>query len=139
MVFNDSDLPLWQVPRDVYRQALVSMRELHRQVAPLGRLGSMLVASLEDVRNLLRENGFDPGASYILGDSPLVLLTALQSGFEPDACSSESVRRPRPHLGPDGRFDFTGAGAPVRAFTRLDVRLMLADLLALLADHADRE
>ena len=138
VVFNDSDLPLWQVPRDVYRQALVSMRELARRVAPLGALGSLLVQSLEGVLTLLRDHGLDPGATYVLGDSPLVLLAALQSGFEPDACSCESVRRPRPQVRADGTFDFTGAGAEVRVFTRLDLRLMIEDLVAVLADHAAR-
>src|SRR3712207_8005339 len=32
VVFNDSTIPLWQVPRNVYRQCLVSMTELlHRR------------------------------------------------------------------------------------------------------------
>jgi purine nucleosidase len=139
VVFNDSDLPLWQVPRDAYRQALVSMRDLVHRVRPLGGLGMLLVNALEGVRDRLREHGLDPGATYVIGDSPLVLLTALQSGFEPDACSSQSWRRPRPRVRDDGTFDFQGAGAEVRVFTRLDVRLMVDDLVALLADRAEQE
>ena len=133
VVFNDSDLPLWQVPRDAYRQALVSMRDLDHRVRPLGPLGALLVDALEETRGLMREHGVDPGGTYLLGDSPLVLLTALQSGFEPDPCSSQSVRRPRPRVRDDGTFDFAGAGAEVRVFHRLDVPLMVADLIALLA------
>jgi hypothetical protein len=38
------------------------------------------------------------GETYILGDSPLVLLTALQSGFEADACSSHYVNISRPEI-----------------------------------------
>jgi len=133
IVFNDSDLPLWQVPRDAYRQVLVSMRELDHRVRPLGPLGALLVDALEGVAAMMREHGLDPGATYILGDNPLVLLTALQSGFEPDPCSSQSFRRPRPRVRDDGTFDFDGAGAEVRVFTRLDVPLLLGDLIALLA------
>jgi hypothetical protein len=136
VVFNDSDLPLWQVPRDAYRQALVSMRELEHRVRPLGALGALLVGALEDVRAMMRGHGMDPGATYILGDNPLVLLTALQSGFEADPCSSQSFRRPRPRVRDDGTFDFDGAGAEVRVFTRLDVPLMMGDLVALLAARA---
>jgi purine nucleosidase len=134
IVFNDSDLPLWQVPRDAYRQVLVSMRELDHRVRPLGPLGALLVDALEGVRAMMREHGLDPGATYILGDNPLVLLTALQSGFEPDPCSSQSFRRPRPRVRDDGTFDFDGAGAEVRVFTRLDVPLLLGDLIAQLAN-----
>ena len=133
VVFNDSDLPLWQVPRDAYRQALVSMRELEHRVRPLGELGVLLVDSLEAVRTTMRGYGLDPGGTYILGDNPLVLLTALQSGFEPDPSSSQSFRRPRPRVRDDGTFDFDGAGAEVRVFTRLDVPLMMGDLVAQLA------
>jgi len=133
VVFNDSDLPLWQVPRDAYRQALVSMRDLDHRVRPLGPLGALLVDALEGVLAMMREHGMDPGGTYILGDNPLVLLTALQSGFEPDPCSSQSFRRPRPRVRDDGTFDFDGAGAEVRVFTRLDVPLMMGDLVALLA------
>ena len=133
VVFNDSDLPLWQVPRDAYRQVLVSMRDLDHRVRPLGPLGARLVDALDGVRGMMREHGMDPGATYILGDNPLVLLTALQSGFEPDPCSSQSFRRPRPRVRDDGTFDFDGAGAEVRVFTRLDVPLLLGDLVALLA------
>ncbi|WP_213006012.1 nucleoside hydrolase [Paractinoplanes toevensis] len=135
VVFNDSDLPLWQVPRDAYRQALVSMRDLEYRVRPLGPLGELLVDSLEQTRDMMRGHGLDPGGTYILGDNPLVLLTALQSGFEPDPCSSQSFRRPRPRVRDDGTFDFDGAGPEVRVFTRLDVPLMMADLVALLAGH----
>ena len=133
IVFNESDLPLWQVPRDAYRQALVSMRDLDHRVRPLGPLGALLVDALETVRAMMREHGLDPAGTYILGDNPLVLLTALQSGFEPDPSSSQSFRRPRPRVRDDGTFDFDGAGAEVRVFTRLDVPLMLGDLVAQLA------
>jgi hypothetical protein len=135
VVFNDSDLPLWQVPRDAYRQALVSMRDLDHRVRPSGALGSLLVGALETVRGMMREHGLDPGGTYVLGDNPLVLLTALQSGFEPDPCSSQSFRRPRPRVREDGTFDFDGGGAEVRVFTRLDVPLMMGDLIALLGAH----
>ena len=139
VVFNDSDLPLWQVPRDAYRQALVSMRDMDHRVRPLGTLGALLVDALEETRGMTREYGLDPGGTYIIGDNPLVLLTALQSGFEPDPSSSQSFRRPRPRVRDDGTFDFEGAGAEVRVFTRLDVPLMVGDLVALFAARADGE
>lgn len=137
VVFNDSDLPLWQVPRDAYRQAVVSMRDMDRRVRPLGTLGTLLVDALDETRDTMREHGLDPGATYVIGDNPLVLLTALQSGFEPDPCSSQSFRRPRPRVRDDGTFDFDGAGAEVRVFHRLDVPLMVGDLVALLAARAE--
>ena len=37
VVFNESTIPIWQVPRNAYRQALVSMTELVVHVRPQGQ------------------------------------------------------------------------------------------------------
>jgi purine nucleosidase len=74
--------------------------------------------------------------TYGLGHQPLVLLTALQTAFEPDPGSCESVERPAPRVGPDGSFVADLDGRPIRVFTRLDTRLMFEDLFLKLAEHA---
>lgn len=135
MVF-DSPIPLWQVPRDAYRQVLLSWAELDAWVRPAGPLGAHLADALDRIRDLAGGAGLDLGETYILGDSPLVLLTALQSSFEADPASSCSVTLPRPRVADDGSYVPNPAGAPVRVWTRLDVRLTVADLLAKLALHA---
>ncbi|MCW1884874.1 nucleoside hydrolase [Luteolibacter flavescens] len=85
VVFNRSDLPLWQVPRSTYRQALVSHAELkHRMDPARNPLGRYLLGRLEDL--MTRAKG-SLGEAYVLGDSPLVLLTALQSSWEIDPSS----------------------------------------------------
>ena len=135
-VFNDSSVPLWQVPRDAYRQTLMSQAELDRRVRSQGALGALLAESIDTIRDLLAGFGRPLGETYAYGDSPLVLLTALQSEFEPDPSSSRSVVRARPHVHEDGSLDFEAGGADARVFTRLDVRLMLEDLFAKLEAHA---
>jgi hypothetical protein len=126
-VLNDSDLDVWLVPRNVYRQCLASNAELRHRVANRGRLGRHLYGALTDVRSIVARAGLPCGDAYVLGDSPLVLLTALQSFFQPEPSSSESVIRPCPVLDDHGRFT-RETGRNVRVFTRLDVRLMLEDL-----------
>ena len=54
VLFNDSDLPLWQVPRNVYRQCLVSDIELRNRVQSRGELGRYL---LEAIRAVWRQPG----------------------------------------------------------------------------------
>jgi len=71
-----------------------------------------------------------------MGDSPLVLLTALQSAFEADPSSSEWVSRPAPTVHPDGSQSFDGNGRAIRVYSRLDTRLMFGDLFAKLEAHA---
>ncbi len=135
-VVFDSDLPLWQVPRDAYRQLLVSSAELETRVRPAGALGAHLAAALDDARALMAALGQDLGETYDLGDTPLVLLTALQSAFQPDTSSSSHVVVPAPLLGDDGGYVPRSDGRPIRVYTHLDARLAIADLVAKLERQA---
>jgi hypothetical protein len=69
-------------------------------------------------------SGWPSGETYVLGDSPLVLLTALRANWFHAPTSCRWVTRPGP------------AGRAVRVFTQLDNRLLLEDLYAKLALHA---
>jgi hypothetical protein len=135
-VFEESDVPLWQVPRNVYRQVLVSLSELERASAEWGDLGAFLMEALRSVPAVFSRLGMDLGEAYALGDSPLVLLTALRSAFEPDASSSEYLLRERPSIEADGSYGRPSGRQPIRVYTRVDSRLVLADLFAKLASFA---
>ncbi len=65
--------------------------------------------------------------SYALGDSPLVLLTALRSVFQPDASSSRYVERPTPQLTAEGTYRAVRGARPMRIYTWVDTRLMFED------------
>jgi purine nucleosidase len=130
VVFNDSAIPLWQVPRDAYRQALVSMHELQVRVRDRGPVGTYLYDALAGV---IEREARNLGETYILGDNPLVLLTALQSQFEPAPSSSAYATVRAPWIDDEGSYRDRGDGRPIRVYTRLDVRLMLEDLFAKLA------
>jgi hypothetical protein len=138
VVFNDSGLRIWQVPRSTYRMAIASRAELITRMYAHGPLGRHLFDELARVAELAATHGIDPGETYVLGDSPLVLLTALWTGFEPGPASSPWIERPCPAIDESGRY---AAGAadprPIRIFTGIDTRLMLEDLYAKLALHAD--
>ncbi len=137
-VVFDSPIPLWQVPRNAYRQALVSMTELITQVRPAGRIGNHLYERLIDIFELATGGGLNMGETYILGDNPLVLLTALQSSFEADPSSSRYVTRFAPRINDDGTYTPRESGRQIRVYTDLDVRLMFSDLFAKLQIHGDR-
>jgi hypothetical protein len=132
-VVFDSPIPLWQVPRDAYRQTLASFAEMETRMADAGPLGEYLYASLDGIRTLAASAGLNIGETYILGDNPLVLLTALQSSFQADPSSSayETVRAPR--ITAEGQYAPDDGGRDIRVYTRLDTRLMLEDLYAKLA------
>ena len=126
-VFNHSDVEIWQVPRNVYRQLIVSHAELGAGLRDAGKLGTFLIRQLERVTALMKDG---LGETYILGDSPLVTLTALQSSFEPDSASSAYVVRPTPRLADDGRYVANPNGRPMRVYQTIDTRLTFADMVA---------
>jgi purine nucleosidase len=128
-VFNRSSLPLWQVPRNVYRQCLLSYAQLLTRVKPRGKTGAYLSGALETLMARI-QRFINIGETYILGDSPLVLLTALQSSFEPDPSSSQYVVRQAPRINQAGVYAVNHKGRPIRVYTQLDTHLMFADFFA---------
>jgi hypothetical protein len=130
VVFNDSNLKVWQFARDSYRQVLASRAELYIRLRPHGALGLHLYNSLGQVADMVADVGLNVGEVYILGDSPLVLATALQSSFQPDLSSSQWVTRPCPNILDTGLYEENPDGRPIRVFTRIDNRVLLEDLYA---------
>lgn len=133
-VFNESDLRLWQVPRNAYRQCIYSMAELQQEVEPCGALGKYLANSLTSLMEGVKQ-WVKMGEVYILGDSPLVLLTALQTGFEADPASSDYVIKKAPKIADDGVYQPNEHGRDIRVYTRLDTRLMFEDMIAKFKQH----
>ncbi|WP_108250331.1 nucleoside hydrolase [Planctomonas deserti] len=132
-VFNDSTVPLWQVPRNTYRQALVSFAELDARVRPHGPLGRRLAESIDSLAAMAESAGLLMGETYCLGDQPLVLLTALHSSFEADPSSSTYAIRPTPLLSAEGWYEPRPDGRPMRIYTALDTRLMFEDMYTKIA------
>ena len=130
VIFNISDIPIWQVPRDTYRQALYSYSELISKIKPSGIVGKFLVEKIEDV---MKKSKGSLGEAYILGDSPLVLLTALQAPWSGEPSSSKYVLKSTPRVNDSGLYEETSSGRKIRVYTSLDTRLMFDDLVAKLA------
>lgn len=127
VVFNHSDLNVWQIPRDTYRQPLYSFAELKTRVGEAGKTGAYLMQQLE---TLFRHSGGTLGETYVLGDSPLVLVTSLQTPWEADPASCEYVIRQTPLINDQGFYEANPNGRPMRIYTKIDARLILEDLVA---------
>lgn len=128
VVFTDSEVEIWQVPRDVYRQCLVSEAELRTRVASTGPVGRYLHDETLVVAEAVTAHGSLHPETYALGDSPLVLLTALRSFFEPDSSSSRHQVLPTPALEADGSYTARPHARAMRVYTQVDTRLMFEDL-----------
>lgn len=143
VIFNESDIEIWQVPRNAYRQMLVDIAEI-RALASSGPLGAYLHGELEALLGKL--DSMPPAVAetlprtetYVLGDSPLVTLTALQTPFQPDAASSDYVTMPTPRLGPSGEYRANPGGRPMRVYTRIDAGLTFRSMFARIRAHDGR-
>jgi purine nucleosidase len=127
VVFHHADLRLWQVPRDAYRQVLVSQSELGERLKNSGTTGRYLMARLHD---LIKRAKGSLGETYVLGDNPLVLLSALQTPWEADPASSESIWLPAPRIDDKGNYQIDPKGRRIRVFRKLDTRILLEDFFA---------
>lgn len=126
-----SGINIWQVPRNAYRQVLLSYGELIISVGSQGRLGTYLQQAIEHVMERTSKIGFNIGETYAMGDSPLVTLTALQSAFEADPASSFYSLRARPTIREDGSYGPVEPQLPpIRVYTQIDNRLTFADFFA---------
>ena len=130
VIFNQSNIPIWQIPRNAYRQCLTSYAELKNKLKLAGKTGSYLLGRLED---LMKRADKKLGEAYVLGDSPLVLLTALQSSWEVDPSSSEYVLKECPRVNEKGVFETKGVGRKIRVYDYIDTRLMFEDFFAKLS------
>jgi purine nucleosidase len=128
VVFNDSDLDLWQVPRSSYRECLISFAELITKIKPKGAIGQFLYDNIVRIYKWRNDLSRSIGETYILGDQPLVTLTALQASFHPTPSSSTYVTRPAPIVNDGGSYDENPTGRPIRVYTHTDVRLTFQDL-----------
>lgn len=130
VIFNISNISIWQVPRNTYRQALYSYSELVYKMKTKGIVGKFLVEKLEDI---MKKSKGSLGEAYVLGDSPLVLLTALQSPWEADPSSCKYVVKHAPLINNSGFYKETSEGRNIRVYTSLDTRLMFDDMVSKLA------
>ena len=130
IVFGKTDIDIWQVPRSTYRQMMVSYEELLDKVRPSGVLGDYLVRQVERVMEAVQKvpSIGNLGEVYILGDSPLVTLTALMSPWTPDPSSSLYVTRPCPRINDQGEYVARPDGRSIRVYTQIDTRLTFEDL-----------
>jgi purine nucleosidase len=139
-VFNETAVPIWQVTSDAYGQCVVSNSELQAFVAPFGEIGAWLYKKLLDTTESVSKYTLNTGETWTLGDSPLVLLTALTSWVPSMGGGGRKLAYERtdsrydeifaPKLGDDGSYTSQSSGRKIRVYTQIDTRLMFGDFFA---------
>lgn len=132
VVFS-SQIPLWQIPKNVYEMIPVSLAELQRRVYPHGEIGRYLFEQLNEhaQEEIPRKSPFRSGETWVLGDSPAVGLLLYEHQYQFDWI-------PAPRIGSDMQYIHTGRNRPIRVYKSIDPRLILEDFYAkleLFAQH----
>lgn len=122
-----SEMPVWQIPRVLYKQFASSLAELQLKVRPYGKIGRYLFEQMVDFNNkMLRFDSWPHGEIWTLGDEGCIC--ALLEEMERDD-GYEMIPAPRIH--PKDMTYIHGANTKqIRVYKKMDVRLDLEDLFA---------
>jgi purine nucleosidase len=143
-VFNETAVPIWQITSGVYKTCAVSNTEMQAYVASHGELGTWLYNRLTNQSEKMAQYKFNVGETWTLGDSPLVLLTALTdwipSSMPPPfrferTGSSAYDEMLAPRLLANGTYEPRTEGRKIRVYREVDTRLMFGDFFAKLRVH----
>ncbi len=126
VVFKSS-MPVWQIPKNVYKQVSVTLAELQVGVASCGELGKYLLEQMVEVNNMCAKFPQWPnGEMWGLGDSPTigVLLEETEKTDIYDMI-------PAPEIDYEThKYINTGKNREIRVYNQVNSRLILGDLFA---------
>jgi hypothetical protein len=122
-----SSMPVWQVPKNVYKQVSVTLAELQYNVYPCGEIGKYLVEQMVEVNNACAKIPQWPnGEMWGLGDSPTigVLLEEVEKTDIYDMI-------PAPEIDYEThKYIHTGNHREIRVYNQVNTRLILGDMFA---------
>ncbi len=128
-VLFQSQMPLWQIPRNTYKQLAVTLAELQYKVRPCGQVGRYLFDVIDTYnRKMGHETVWPHGETWGLGDNAgiAVLLE------EEERISHKMISAPRVEAD-TMRYVSAGDTRPIRVYQQIDARQTLEDLFAKLA------
>lgn len=126
-VLMKSEMPIWQIPSDVYRQMSVSLSELQLNVEPCGSIGKYLFEQMLEVNEDAADIPYWPnGETWGLGDSPTIGV------FLEDPNNPELFEElPAPTISyEDMSYSFGQPRRKIRVYHKINPRLILDDMFA---------
>lgn len=134
-VIFKSDIPLWQVPKNVYQKVLVSLAELECRVKPNGEIGNYLFTQLEEYQygkfTNTKSRTTKTGEQWCLGDSPAVGLLLYDHPH-----SYEWI--PAPEFDSGMKYVHSGKNRDIRVYKDIDPRFIMEDFYCKLKMFADK-
>ncbi len=126
-----SEMPLWQIPVNVYKQLGVSLAEVQHRVKPCGEIGEYLFRNMAKY-NMSRPEGIWPhGEVWGLGDSAGISVL-LEERERTDLY--EMIAAPGIHA-EDMTYIHDGSNREIRVYHHINARLTLEDFYAKLWEN----
>jgi inosine-uridine nucleoside N-ribohydrolase len=122
-----SEMPLWQIPINVYKQMAVSLAELQARVKPYGKIGKYLFEQMVEFNNRTAHVTFWPhGEIWGLGDSPTVsvLLEETEKKDIYDELHAPNIRYD------DLTYEHNEKNRKIRVYKEINTRLTMEDFYA---------
>lgn len=121
-----SQMQIWQIPRDVYKQMGVTLSELQARVRPCGDIGRYLFDQMVEFNC---EKGKTPGRwphgeTWGLGDQAAIAVLL------EDYAAMTYDWTPAPRVRPDGIYEHGQPNRPIRVYRTLDTRMTMEDFYA---------
>lgn len=123
VVFS-SAMPLWQIPRNVYKQLTVSLAELQLKVKPHGKIGDYLFTQMAEFNMQLADKPNWPhGEVWGLGDQGAIAVLMEEKG---KTDIFDEIEAPR--IDPaDMTYIYNTGNRKIRVYHTLNARLTLED------------
>lgn len=123
-----SQMPLWQIPENVYKQMEVSLAELQYRVQPCGEIGDYLFRQMVDFNNRMHFfQSWPHGESWGLGDQGTVTVLLEENN------RGNYDWLPAPRISNEMYYIHKQNNRPIRVYHTLDARFTLEDFYAKLA------
>ncbi len=127
-VVMKSEMPLWQIPKNVYKQMAVSLAELQYHVRSCGRIGEYLFSQMAEYNTSHADNAWPHGEIWGLGDSASIAVL-LEESERTDVYKEITA----PCIKEDMTYSFEQENRKIRVYDRVDARLTISDFYAKLA------
>lgn len=119
-----SELPLWQIPSNVYKTTLVSLAQLKLRVAPMGKLGNYLYEQLITfMKTNAKEKSWINPECWVMGDSGAigVLLEEQKSYYQ------EIIA---PIFDEEHHYIYNQKNSKIRVYQQLNNYFVIEDMLS---------
>jgi purine nucleosidase len=129
-VIMKSNVELWQIPMNVYKQMAVSLAELQKKVMPCGEIGNYLFRQMVEFNNKLAHIPHWPhGEMWGLGDSPTIGVLMEES----EKTDVFDMMRAPTIAYKTMKYSFDNNNRSIRVYNQVNARLTLEDFFAKLS------